>query len=338
MFYIREIKGLRWSTKNRTPILVSGFLFCSRDLSQPWLLNLEVQNEQEGGDRCQKVQSRHKELARQQRLQQIVDRENQGAGGNRQATVVFVGTGLHLLALGLLHIEERQPDHGTDAVGTQNDDAGDGIHTHAVQAEGRCHAEAHHIAQGIQLNAEGLFVVGTVFLGSGHLAVEGIAEAGQEQAQHGGAENALVGENGAQHRAHKTHVGENHRIVIKSNKSHELSSVSLFCKPVFQPCIVSPEISQVPGDQKAQSQNQNGHGRSGIPAQNTVFREHVRDHGKENAENHREGCGIEPLEQQAHGKGNGHGAHSQSACHGDQNGKIHIGQSRHIHLVKAQGG
>ena len=84
------------------------FSFHNRHLSQTGLLHLEIQNKQEGSESSQNIQACHKELARQQRPQQVEQGEDQRAGGNRQTTVEFVAAGFHLLALGFLHIEESQ--------------------------------------------------------------------------------------------------------------------------------------------------------------------------------------------------------------------------------------
>ena len=129
-------KSLAAAQKKDTHPGVLSFLFSfhSRHLSEIRLLYLEVQNKQEGSDGCQNVQTNYKDLARQKRPQQIEQGEDQRAGGHRQTAVEFVAAGFHLLALGLLHIEESQTDHGADTVAAENCDTQGGIYTHAHPA------------------------------------------------------------------------------------------------------------------------------------------------------------------------------------------------------------
>ena len=94
---------------------------------QVGLLYLEVQNEQEGSKACQDVQTGDEDAAGKMAPQQIVPWENGGSVGHRQAPVILVGAGLHLLALGLLDVEKAQTAHGADAEEAEDGNARRGV-------------------------------------------------------------------------------------------------------------------------------------------------------------------------------------------------------------------
>ena len=83
------------------------------------------------------------------------------------------------------------------------------------------HAEADHVAKGVDLDAEALFLVGALFAGAGDLAVEHVADAGGQKTAECIEGMALGGQVDACAGNEQTDVREDNRVIVETD--HESS-------------------------------------------------------------------------------------------------------------------
>ena len=86
----------------------------------------------------------------------------------------------------------------------------------------RENAEANHIAKGIQLYAEGFFIIGAVLLGAGDAAVKGVADAGNSKAEDRKFIIAVNRTGHAQYGRNQADVCQNDCVIVESDKTHLL--------------------------------------------------------------------------------------------------------------------
>jgi hypothetical protein len=89
-----------------------------------------------------------------------------------------------------------------------------------IEENGGYDAEAYHIAEGIQLYAEILFVSRSVLFRARNDAVEHIANARENQTADTESEFSVGGEFHAKHTGNQAHISQNYRIVIKTDQFH----------------------------------------------------------------------------------------------------------------------
>ena len=155
------------------------------------LFDFDVQNEEHSHYKQHAAQDPGEDILPEATPQQIDQGEDNGNGCNRQTPEVFVGAFFGFLPFGLQYVEKCQTGYSAKAVQTDTNQANYPICAQAVTQKCGEHTKADHVAEGVQLDTEGFFILGAVFLGAGHGAVEGIADAGQQQADDGGGERSL---------------------------------------------------------------------------------------------------------------------------------------------------
>ena len=89
------------------------------------------------------------------------------------------------------------------------------------------HAEADHVVERVDLDAEALFLLGAVFLRAGDAAVEGVQQARDHQAQQGGIGAAVHGRENAADAEGQREVGRKNGIVVNSDHGRSFISEKL---------------------------------------------------------------------------------------------------------------
>ena len=147
----------------------------------------------------------------------IYGRKNNGSSGNGHTPIEFGAAIFFLLPSAFQYIEKCQTRYRTNAVKgyqCQTDDTAD---TQQIANHSGEYTKADYIAQRVQLDAEVLFVLGAVFLRPRHHAVEHIADAGHDEADHCVIGLTLQGEGNAGEGGGHTQVGQPHPVDIKAN-------------------------------------------------------------------------------------------------------------------------
>ena len=132
----------------------------------------------------------------------------------------LVAAPLGLLPLGFQHIKVGEPCDSAEAVEKLDGKPQPAPHAHEVAKKGREHAEANHVAEAVQLDAEALFRLRPVLFAPGHPAVKSVADPGQAQAQHRQLVIPMDGLGNAQDGTDEAYVRQYDRIVVNPDKMH----------------------------------------------------------------------------------------------------------------------
>ena len=124
-------------------------------------VNKKAVNGLDNAQQQQEPELRHNEL------QPETQGEDEGDGGHRQTPVGLVAAALGFLPLFFQHIEKCQSDHRAQHIQKDANQTHSAINAHVITQHGREYTEANGIAEGIDLDAEALFVLGAAFFGSG---------------------------------------------------------------------------------------------------------------------------------------------------------------------------
>ena len=153
-------------------------------LSEIKLFYSEIKNEEECHNEEHYIEQNKENLCAQKPVKNVESGENNGDGGYGESAVGLVAAFFNLLAFGFKNIEKCEADNGAKDEKAYKNNADNGVHAHAVAKVSGESAEAYHIAEGVQLDAEALFILAAVFLCAGDHAVKTVAKTGKEQAEY----------------------------------------------------------------------------------------------------------------------------------------------------------
>ena len=141
---------------------------------------LESLDEKETGNQHSDIQKNLKVRMQISRTEKYYRKDNSD-GGNRKSLIGLILLIADLLAIPLQHIEVSQTNQTGQAVEAENSHLPHFIDSTVIADADRKNTETYQVAQGIDLNAEGLLIIGSIFLRPCHLAIEGIQQSGQSQ-------------------------------------------------------------------------------------------------------------------------------------------------------------
>ena len=187
-----------------------------------------IKYEEECDDRRQDVIDHDHNRRIEEKTEEIEDGEDRRRHGDRQTAISLCTAVLNRLSLGFKYVEEGQADQTAKHVAKENNNTQNRLNTAEIEDNCRQNAKTDHVAQRVELNSKALFVLGSVLLGTGNRAVKHIAKAGEHQAYYGKSNATVCRTSNAKHTGKQAYIGEDYRVIIKSDKFHIFSSEEVF--------------------------------------------------------------------------------------------------------------
>lgn len=170
-----------------------------------WFPELEIDDEKQAHSEDAYMQLRQETVA-QQWSEGTEQGQDDGDGRDGQALIVLARLICLVLPVLFHHIEKCQADDACREVKDQDTDAGNSLHPDGIAQYHRKSTKADHIAEGVYLDTEPLFIFRAVGFGAGHFAVKHVAEAGKGQTEQGVPGMTLEGEHDAQSGGCQPHI------------------------------------------------------------------------------------------------------------------------------------